>query len=618
MLETGEGSHYMLGRKLFLEILPVAGGQRPAGSGSLLLSLSSLILLLFSFDALGTSLVREPVEAGVFASMRGGKMIFVECSLPRGDAAKPMLEKYLLDPKLWTQYRDRMTVAIPYEKLNPKARRLVLEALFPYDWVDDQGWWHVVTASGEDGTVTWGALAEWLTGQTANARKIRAHAQNQSFGEILEAGQTVLIPRAMLPEAMRGHRPRRMPPPLVPSSRPAPDRAATPTRLPARDSSGELAYGSDARGAYAEYRLKSGEALYTAVVVRFTDFREHADIAKACETIQLHSGIQNVHRMKAGQRILIPLDMLSDRYQPEGSEQRLAYEAVREEAQRLQATRVRTRDLEGVIIILDPGHGGRDQGAAVRAAGLYEDELNYDIVCRIKRVLETETRAKVYVTMRDRSQDFNPTDVSRFLHDEDEELLTTPPYANTDARISAYLRAYLANHIYRQERARGVDDRKILFASIHCDALFNATLRGAMVYVPGASYRSDRETPNGDIYNQFEESRKHRTFITSVAERRRDEALSRNFANTLIQSLSGYNPPIKVHDAGDPIRNVIRQSGGRAYVPAVLRNTLVPTKVLIECANLTNTTDQANLADPKWRQWFAEAFVDALRRHFDS
>jgi N-acetylmuramoyl-L-alanine amidase len=92
--------------------------------------------------------------------------------------------------------------------------------------------------------------------------------------------------------------------------------------------------------------------------------------------------------------------------------------------------------------------------------------------------------------------------------------------------------------------------------------------------------------------------------------------MSRAFAATLVSTLRTNNPPIKVHDAGDPIRNVIRQSGGRAYVPAVLRNNLIPTKVLVEVANMTNPTDQKHLADPKWRQWFAEAFVDALRNHY--
>jgi N-acetylmuramoyl-L-alanine amidase len=78
------------------------------------------------------------------------------------------------------------------------------------------------------------------------------------------------------------------------------------------------------------------------------------------------------------------------------------------------------------------------------------------------------------------------------------------------------------------------------------------------------------------------------------------------------------DPPLKVHDAGDPIRNVIRQSGGRAYVPAVLRNAQVPTKVLIEVANMTNPADQKHLANPEWRQWFAEAFVNALRDNFNN
>lgn len=76
------------------------------------------------------------------------------------------------------------------------------------------------------------------------------------------------------------------------------------------------------------------------------------------------------------------------------------------------------------------------------------------------------------------------------------------------------------------------------------------------------------------------------------------------------------DPALKVHDAGDPIRNVIRQSGGKAYLPAVLRNTAVPTKILIEVANMTNPTDQTHLANPQWRQWFAEAFVQALRNHY--
>ena len=86
----------------------------------------------------------------------------------------------------------------------------------------------------------------------------------------------------------------------------------------------------------------------------------------------------------------------------------------------------------------------------------------------------------------------------------------------------------------------------------------------------------------------------------------------------LLRSLAQNTPPIKVHDTGDPIRNVIRRGGGETFVPAVLRNTMVPTKVLVETANLTNAEDRERLADPQWRQWFAEAFVAAVRAHYGS
>jgi N-acetylmuramoyl-L-alanine amidase len=48
----------------------------------------------------------------------------------------------------------------------------------------------------------------------------------------------------------------------------------------------------------------------------------------------------------------------------------------------------------------------------------------------------------------------------------------------------------------------------------------------------------------------------------------------------------------------------------------VLRNTLVPTKVLIECANLTNPTDCKWASQPWWRQRFAEACVQALKDYY--
>ncbi len=547
------------------------------------------------------------IESGVNAGIRNGNTLYIECTLPRGNDAKPLLERYLAEPGTWEAYKDRMAVAIPYSTLSMPARRRVLEAIFPDDYVDEAGWWHTVRYPGEDNIGLWRNLAEWLTGEGNLFQVIRKAPENNEVPDRLQPGMRLLVPASILPEVMRRHSPR--PTPQVNPSAPAPI-----TTSPGRD----LDYGQDADGAYAIYRLKKGEAIYTSVVVRFTDYRENVDIRRACDEILKRSNIRDERRMQLGQRIIIPIEMLSDQYQPAGSEQRQVYEEVREEQVRLQAQQVRSKDLEGVVVILDPGHGGRDQGASYEPMGLFEDELNYDIACRIKEILETQTQARVFMTVKDTVQGFNYSNASRFKHDTNEILLTTPPYNNHDASISANLRWYLVNHIYRKLLAEGVDERKVLFASIHCDALFNEQLRGAMVYVPGAQYRRDREQPSNPIYDQFAEAREQRAVTTTAAERRRDEAMSRNFASTLLRNLAQHNPPIKVHSTGDPIRNVIRQSGGRAYVPAVLRNSKVPTKVLIESANLTNAADRACLADHVWRQAFAEAFVNSLRDHFDS
>lgn len=608
--------------------------------------------------------VRQMIQPDAVAVIQGGRQIFLEVRPPRGDDAQAFMGRFLADPEEWTLYRNRVSaVAVPFAKLNPDTQRQVLEAIFPLDYVDGEGWWHTVTFDGKDGAETWWSLAEWLTGVGTNYRKIQALPRNREIRDHLRRGQVILVPLDLLkPEfrspsmrlladlgevaAPRPPREAGAPPPPrsgppvqtamdahapegeddsyedhthiiqasgghVPSAAEEDDRSVA--RAPDAD---ELQYGKDAQGDYAIYRMKPGESLYSAVVVRFTDFRENADIHAACAKVQARSGIADPRKIGAGQRVKIPMEMLADRYQPGDSAQRQAYEAVRAEARRLTGARTGAKGLDGVVVILDPGHGGRDHGAAVPSEGIYEDEIVYDICVRMKLLLERDTKARVFMTLYDPKQGYKPTNAKRFTHDTDEYLLTTPHYKNQDARISANLRWYLANDILRKVKREGVKEENVVFISMHCDALFNERLRGAMVYIPGAQYRRETERPSAPIYASYAEVRTQPEVTTTSAVRRRDEAMSRAFAEAIIKSLRASNPPIKVHDASDPIRNVIRQAGGRAYVPAVLRNTQAPTKVLVEAVNLTNPTDRRRAADPEWRQWFAEAMVRAIKEQY--
>lgn len=61
------------------------------------------------------------------------------------------------------------------------------------------------------------------------------------------------------------------------------------------------------------------------------------------------------------------------------------------------ANRVSARDKDGdIVVIIDPGHGGRDGGAVQN--GLTEKELNWNIAISLKAELETYEGVKVYLT----------------------------------------------------------------------------------------------------------------------------------------------------------------------------------------------------------------------------
>ena len=581
--------------------------------------------LLFCAAAVqaGTS-VRVEIESGVSATLSSGRQLFLECQPPQGDAST-FWSKYLADPSSWTIYKDRMSVALNYERVNLSTRRAMLLALFPNDVVDGQGWWHVVTYSGQVGQESIWSLCEWLTGKGTTYRRVMADKQNISQGSALTRGQRILIPASLLMDVMKTPTPKKRngETKLVQETGPAktvslPVDANNSDEQPIdlEAAAKDLEYGSDAQGPYAAYRLKSGEALYTAVVVRFTDYRDNTAIQDACNIIQRRSGITDLQNMPAGQRILIPVDMLSDRFAPKGSENRKEYEETMAEASRLRQDKFRTRDLQGIVVVLDPGHGGRDPGAENKRLGLHEDAINYDIACRVKRVLETKTRARVYMTMKDFDRGYDPSPGKNFPRGSNKKVLTTPNYLNEDPVISSNLRWYLANSIYRDALKKGTDPRKVVFTSFHTEAFFNSTLRGAMIYIPGATYRRESEEKADPLYKKFREFREQPAARSTVQERRRDEALSRNLADDFMNALGRKH--IRRHLEGDWIRSQIRQDGGKVYVPAVLRNTLIPTKILVEMANITNETDCARIMDPEWRQAFAEAYVDALCAYYGS
>jgi N-acetylmuramoyl-L-alanine amidase len=268
------------------------------------------------------------------------------------------------------------------------------------------------------------------------------------------------------------------------------------------------------------------------VVVRFTGRIDASDVNDLAQQIARRSGIRDVTDIPIGFKIRIPLGLLLPEYLPPDDPRRLAWERSQAEVARYTNEASR-RNLQGVAVILDAGHGGRDQGAAHN--GVWEHEYVYDILCRIKARLEQQTGAKVLPTLKDRHEGYTIHDSTRLTRNQAEVLLTDPPSPLSEHAPSVNLRWYLANAYYRRLVAGGQDPRKVVFVSLHADAR-HPSLGGAMVYVPGEEFRRGRYGHDGAAYVRHREVREQPYVSFTRAERERSEGLSRQFAGRLVEA----------------------------------------------------------------------------------
>ncbi len=471
-------------------------------------------------------------------------------------------------------------VRVPYRLLSGAFRKIAIEALFPDDKATAEGWEHRVAALAGKPESLW-KVSEWFTGDPGKYREIREAGAIVSLET--QPGQVIRIPPRL----------------LTPSFREAV--AAAPSAEPP-----VLEFGQDEQGPYAVYRLKKGEALYSAVVVRFTG-RVHAeDVNAKAKEIAQRSGIDDVHAIPVGFAIKIPVSDLSPEYRAANDPERLKDEATRLEAAQF-SNKVKSADLSGVTLVLDSGHGGRDTGALVD--GVEEAAYVYDIACRLERLVKGHTRARVVPTVG-RDAPCSGGIATAVSSSRSARVLTTPPYPIEDAATGVNFRWYLANAVWRQTGRDGTQDRTV-FVSLHADSLHPA-VRGTMVYVPGEKFLLGTYGKSGEPYESRREVREAPKVSFSRKERIEAEGVSRDLADRVVASFRAADLPLH---AFDPIRrNVIR--GGREWVPAILRYNRIPARVLVEVCNLNNPEDRRLLQTPAYRERVAEALVDALVRFY--
>ncbi len=591
-------------------------------------AIATAVLTLYLFPPLaGESGRLGPGERVV---LRDGRDLVLEVKVGSRDTYASLGQRYLIDlrelPALRAQNGQAPpavegTVAIPYASLNDAYKLKLIGDLFPDDRPSGGDWIHRVgsgrLAAAEESL--WN-LSVWFTGRGENFEALADRNGLPDLGT--RQGQVVVIPGDLLMPAFAGQvgGPARGELPgtasaaddddftEVPEAEPEAGPSGALPEPPVAEGADELTYGSDARGAYAIYRLKRGEALYSAVVMRYTGRVDAQDVNDLAYAIASRSDVRDVTDIPIGYALKIPVDDLLPEYLPRDDPRRQAWEKSEAEVASY-SNRARSSNLRGISVILDAGHGGRDRGASHN--GIWEHDYVYDILCRIKARLEGSTAALVLTTIKDRKEGYEVQEAARLRRSQAEVLLTDPPFPLRQGPAGVNLRWYLSNSYYRRLVAEGRDPLKVVFTSLHADAR-HPSLGGAMVYVPGAEYRRSRYGYQGAQYARFREVQEKPYVSFSRAQRTRSEGLSREFASALISAFR--NEGVAVHPYLPVRERIIRRR--RPWVPAVLRCSEVPVQVLVEVSNLSNAADSRLLADPAYRQRVANAYVKALQLYF--
>lgn len=544
--------------------------------------------------------IRVSLGDGVVAALTEKEGIFLEAVPRKGEGLLAFTRRLCGDDRLAPQVMEAngagrvggvggsisntlhagIRYRVPFDLLSNAWHLKLVEALFPGDKGQADGWRHEARGVGAFQRESLWQLSLWFTGTGENFRAIREY--NELLDDDVPRGTAVVIPSELLRPAFKAV-------------------------LPVPEKPYHLTYGKDDLGEYAVYRLRPGEALYSSVVVRFTG-RVHAqDVNQLAAEIAERSGVADVTDIPIGYRIKVPFDVLQPEFLPEGNPRRLEYEASLRASAKF-SNQVKARGLAGITVIVDAGHGGQDPGASM--GGVWESVYVYDIAMRVKRLLETQTAARVAVTTRD-GADFRVLDADVLPFSRRHSVLTSPPYPIEEAKVGTNLRWYLANSVYRKTVKETRDPQKVVFLSIHADSL-HPSLRGAMAYIPAAEKRDGIFGLKSAVYTARKEVQEAQHVSFPWEQRVESEGLSRELAKEMIAAFHADGLPVHPFK---PVRDRIIRNKSE-WVPAVLRYNTVPAKMLLEVCNLANDEDRRLVQTRSYRQKVSEAVVKGLLAYY--
>ncbi len=589
----------------------------------------SVLMVLVALPGLAAPvLLRAAIEPGINARLTEDLRIDLAVRPRSGEAWSRLALRVTGEGANWkalarlnkqgkTLFADR-PVFVPLALARPELQQKAMLALFPHDHPSTSGWLHRVTRNnGVEGEPLW-KIAEWLTGDGANYATINiANGRDQLS---TRPGDVILIPDALLrdgfridPDKPRGSiavLPVEDDPPIVhvEAARAGVPREAIELAVIKSAEPASLEYVHTARRPYAVYRLKKGEALYSSVVIRFTGRIFARDVYEVVDQLIEFNSIEDVSNLPVGYAVRVPVDLLLPEHRPPDDPRRIEFERAKRESARM-AKRVEALNLEGVHVVIDAGHGGRDVGTEHK--GVWESSYVYDVTNRLRMILEQTSGAKVYLTTRSKKLGNVIQNRDVLKNYTDHVVLTTPPYALEDSVVGVNLRWYLANSIFKRVTKK-TPAAKVVFLSLHADSL-HPSLRGAMAYIPGARYSQGTFKKSGSVYLARNEVKESPKVTHTKEEALYAEGVSMGLAHSILESFE--RSELAVHPFNPVRSNVVRSR--REWVPAVIRYNKVPTRVLLEICNLGNEKDRKLIRTQEFRQEIAMAIYGGLVDFFE-
>jgi N-acetylmuramoyl-L-alanine amidase len=218
------------------------------------------------------------------------------------------------------------------------------------------------------------------------------------------------------------------------------------------------------------------------------------------------------------------------------------------------------------IIVLDAGHGGQDPGA-IGPHGIKEKDVNLAIVLYLEKIFKKDKNYKVILTRDD------------------------------DTFIPLVERANVANK-----------NKADLFISVHCNANLKRSASGFEIYFlsenASDSAAISTETLENSVIALEDKSDEKKTVLQNM--------LWSMVVNEYINESSELSSFIVCEASG---RLKIPNNGIKQANFYVLRGTQMPS-VLVECAYLSNYTEEAKLQTGSFQKSVADAIYEGVKKYY--